>query len=69
MKILVVLMLVFIIQSSVYEFKKMTIRRFSFESKIEMMKINISATFKFNEFTASLDQWLFVNITNSNVNI
>ena len=66
MSLLVVLMYIFIMQSTVYEFKKMSIIRFSFETNKELMDININ-TFKGNEFTASLDQWVIMNATNANV--
>lgn len=61
MEHILVLMFFVILLSSVYEFKKMTIKRFSYETKPEIMKINISVTFISNEFTANLDQWVFIN--------
>lgn len=65
---LVVLMCILILQGSIHEFKTVTVRRFSYEANPDIMKINISASFKTDEFTASADQWVFVDIKNINVN-
>lgn len=58
MNLLVVLMFIVMLLSSVYEMKKLTVRRFSFETIPEFMTINISITFISNEFTLNLDQWV-----------
>lgn len=71
MDLLVVLMFIFMImKNSVYDFKKLTVKRFSYESNEDMMKINISCTFNAaNVFTANVNQWVKFNFTYGNVNM
>ncbi|CAO1322941.1 unnamed protein product [Diamesa serratosioi] len=63
----VVLMLIVIMQIKVYEFKRLELKKFTYQTDTDIMRANISCKFKTNEVTSNIEQWLYVDILSTNL--